>query len=148
MRLLSVVPQWRYRPLVANGRRTPFLTVVEIRFALHYADPASIPRNAEADFSRQVKPPEVLTGPEKLASNDPLVRLRLLIDGEGKLVDSSLLKGNIDWFEAANGIVRKWSFRPARWGALFVPWYLDVDVHVNNAPSQTSLRAPAGPEGE
>jgi hypothetical protein len=142
--LFSVVPQWRYRPLVANGRRTPFLTVVEIKFSLHYADPASVPPNAESDFSRQVKPPEVLTGPEKPASNDPAVRLRLLIDGEGKVIDSSLLKGSVALFEAAKGIVQKWSFRPARWGALCVPWYLDVDVHVNNAPSRASLRAPDG----
>jgi hypothetical protein len=142
--LLSVVPQWRYHPLVENGRRTSFLTVVEIKFALHYADSASVPPNAESDFSRQVKPPELLTGPEKPASNDPIVRLRLLIDEEGKLVDSSMLKGNVALFEAANAIIQKWSFQPARWGTLFVPWYFDVDVHVNDAPSQASLRGPDG----
>ena len=142
--LLSAVPQWRYRPLVTNGRRTPFLTVVEIKFVLHYADIVSVPPNAESDFSRQVRPPEVVTGPEKPASDDPAVRLRLLIDGEGKVIDSSVLKGSVALFEAANSIVQKWSFRPARWGTLFVPWYVDVDVHVNNALSRAILRAPDG----
>jgi len=134
--LLSVIPQWRYRPLVSNGRRTPFITVVEIRFSLHYADPSFVPPNAESDFRRQVKPPEVLAGPEKPASNDPVVRLHLLIDREGKVIDSSLLKGSVMLLEQAKGIVRKWSFRPAHWGALCVPWYLDVNVHVNNPPSR------------
>jgi TonB family protein len=142
--VLSRVPEWRYRPLMSGGRPASFLTVVEINFSLRYKDPGSVPPDAESDFSRQVKPPEVITAPENSASNHPLVHLLLLINREGKVIDTGILKGTPLLFEAAKKSLEKWSFRPARWGTLSVPWYLEVDVPVNDAPDQADFREPNG----
>lgn len=142
--VLSRVTDWRYRPLMVGGRPSSFLTVVEINFSLRYKDLGSVPPEAESDFSRQVKPPEVMTGPENSTSAGPLVHLRLLINREGKVIDLGILKGTPALFEAAKRSVEKWSFRAARWGALSVPWYLDVDVPVSNATGQADFRVPNG----
>jgi hypothetical protein len=102
------------------------------------------PRQAESDFSRQVKPPEVLTGRKETDSADPLVRMRLLVSAEGKVIDWEILKGITPEIERARKIIERWSFRPARWGALSVPWYLDVDVPLDHAPVQAGLGSPTG----
>jgi hypothetical protein len=60
--------------------------------------------------------------------------MRLLVDTEGKVVDSEILKGIPTQIERARKSIERWSFRPARWGALAVPWYFDVDVPVSNDP--------------
>jgi hypothetical protein len=135
---------WRYRPYVAQGGATSFATAVEVKFALRIRKMDLAPLQAESDFGRQVKPPEVLTRPEKTASTDPSVRLRLLVNAEGKVIDSAILKGIPSLFEGARKSIERWSFRPARWGALSVPWYLEVDVPVYNAPSQAGTRLPSG----
>ncbi len=131
---LNSVRMWRYRPLVAEGASTPFATSVNINFTLRMKKLDMGPEQAESDFRRQVKPPEVLTRPEETASSDPSVRMRLLVDTEGKVVDSEILKGIPTQIERARRSIERWSFRPARWGALAVPWYFDVDVPVSNDP--------------
>ena len=142
--VLDRVRMWRYRPYVAQGGATSFATAVEVKFALRIRKMDLAPLQAESDFGRQVKPPEVLTRPEKTASTDPSVRLRLLVNAEGKVIDSAILKGIPSLFEGARKSIERWSFRPARWGALSVPWYLEVDVPVYNAPSQAGTRLPSG----
>jgi hypothetical protein len=107
---------------------------VNINFTLRMKKADIGPEQAESDFRRQVKPPEVLTRPEETASSDPSVRMRLLVDTEGKVVDSEILKGIPTQIERARKSIERWSFRPARWGALAVPWYFDVDVPVSNDP--------------
>jgi hypothetical protein len=134
---------WRYRPYVAKGGATPFATGVDVNFALRIRKMDLAPLQAESDFGRQVKPPEVLARPEETASVDPSVRLRLLVNAEGKVIDSEILKGIPSLFEGARKSIERWSFRPARWGALSVPWYLDVDVPVENAPSRAGTRLPS-----
>jgi outer membrane biosynthesis protein TonB len=141
--VLDSVQTWRYRPFVAKGDSTPFATSVEVNFALRARKTDLPPAQAESDFRRQVKPPEVLAKPEKTASSDPSVRLRLLVNADGKVIDSRILKGIPSLFEGARKSIERWSFRPARWGALYVPWYLDVDVPVCNAPSQADTRLPS-----
>ena len=132
---LSAVSKWRYRPLGAVGRSTSFVTAVDIDFTLRLRKFEAFPSQAESDFSRQVKPPEVLRRPDQPASTYPPVRLRLLINAEGKVIDSLVLKGDPAETEEAQKSIEQWSFRPARWGALAVPWYLDVVVPVNHTPS-------------
>jgi len=102
------------------------------------------PGQAESDFRRQVKPPEVLRGPEQIAPTDSSVRLRLLVSAEGKVIDSEILRGIPSLFERARKSIERWSFRPARWGALSVPWYLDVDVPVGQAAAQAGIGSPSG----
>jgi TonB family protein len=142
--VLDTVRTWRYRPFVAKGGSTSFVTAVDVNFTLRIKKIDLAPAQAESDFRRQVKPPEVLARPEKTASTDPSVRLRLLVNAEGKVIDSGILEGIPSLFEGARKSIERWSFRPARWGALSVPWYLDVDVPVYNAPSQAGTRPPSG----
>jgi len=142
--VLNSVRTWRYRPLKAKGDSTPFATTVEVNFALRIKRTALVPMQAESDFQRQVKPPEVLAGPEGTVSTDPSVRLHLLVNAEGKVIDSGILKGIPSLFERAKKSIERWSFRPARWGTISVPWYLDVDVPVNNPPSPASPSSPSG----
>jgi TonB family protein len=142
--VVNCVRTWRYRPLVAQGGSTSFATAVDVKFTLRIKKMDLTPEQAESDFRRQVKPPEVLARPEKTAPTDPLVRLRLLVNAEGKVIDSEILKGIPTLFEGARKNIERWSFRPARWGALSVPWYLDVDVPVGNAPSQAGTTSPSG----
>jgi TonB family protein len=142
--VLNTVPTWRYRPSEAKGSSSSFATTVEVNFTLRLRKMDLPAAQAESDFRRQVKLPEVLARPEETASNDPPVRLRLLVNAEGKVIDSKLLKGIPALFEGARKSIERWSFRPARWGALSVPWYLDVDVPVYKAPSQAGMRPPSG----
>jgi TonB family protein len=142
--VLNSVRMWHYRPLVAQGGSTSFATAVDVNFTLRTRKMDLVPAQAESDFRRQVKPPEVLARPEKTASTEPSVRLRLLVNAEGKVIDAEILNGVPSLFEGARKSIEGWSFRPARWGALSVPWYLDVDVPVYNAPSQAGTRSPSG----
>jgi TonB family protein len=142
--VLNSVRLWRYRPLAAKGRPTSFATRVEVNFALRVKRPELAPLQAESDFQRQVKPPEVLTRPEEAASSDPSVRVRLLVNAEGKVIDSQIMTGDPSQFENARKTLERWSFRPARWGTLSVPWYLDVDVPVYSSPAPTSAASPSG----
>jgi len=142
--VLNSVRTWRYRPLQAKGDSTPFSTTVEVNFSLRIRRNALAPTQAESDFQRQVKPPEVLARPDGIASADPLVRLHLLVNAEGKVIDSGILKGIPSLFERAKKSIEQWSFRPARWGTLSVPWYLDVDVPVEDPASQGGTCSPSG----
>ena len=119
--------------------------MVDVNFTLRLKKSDGLtPPQAESDFSRQVKPPEVLTRAGETASTDPSVRLRLLVNAEGKVIDSGILKGIPSQFEGARKSIEQWSFRPARWGTLSVPWYLDVDVPVTR---NVRLRPQAGDRG-
>jgi TonB family protein len=142
--VLKSVRMWRYRPFVVKGSSTSFATGVDVNFTLRIKKMDLFPAQAESDFGRQVKPPEVLMRPEETASSDPSVRLRLLVSAEGKVIDSEILKGIPSQFERARKSVERWSFRPARWGALSVPWYLDVDVPVDHVPPQAGAGSPSG----
>jgi TonB family protein len=142
--VLNSVRSWRYRPLVATGGSTSFATRVDVNFTLRIRKMDLSPGQAESDFRRQVKPPEVLRGPEQIAPTDSSVRLRLLVSAEGKVIDSEILRGIPSLFERARKSIERWSFRPARWGALSVPWYLDVDVPVGQAAAQAGIGSPSG----
>ena len=143
--VLDSVRTWRYRPYVAKGGPTSFRTKVDVNFMLGRKEADQIPTQAESDFRRQVKPPAVLTGPENVSAADPLVRLRLLVSDKGKVMDLEFLKGIPSLFERAKKIIKRWSFQPARWGTLTVPWYLDVDVSVDNTPDQVGSSSQHGP---
>jgi TonB family protein len=139
--VLNSVGSWRYRPYVSKDGPSSFATKVEVNFSLRTSRMDLVPTQAESDFRRQVKPPEVLTKPRENSVADVSVRLRVLVSAEGKVIDSEILKGIPSLFEGARKIVKRWSFQPARWGTLTVPWYLDVDVPLDNAPAEAGVRS-------
>jgi len=134
--VLNSVAGWRYRPYVARGGPTAFETKLEVNFSLRTNRMDLVPTQAESDFGRQVKPPEVVTEPGTSTATASSVRLRLLVSAEGKVIDSEILKGIPALLEKATRVITRWSFRPARWGTLAVPWYLDVDVPVDHGNMQ------------
>jgi len=142
--VLDSVRGWHYYPYEVAGRATSFTTSVDVNFTLRLKKLDLNPAQAESDFRRQVKPPEVLIGPKETDSADPSVRMRLLVSAEGKVIDSEILKGIASQIEKARKSIERWSFRPARWGTLSVPWYLDVEVPLGHAPVQAGIGSPAG----
>lgn len=142
--VLGAVQVWRYRPFVTAGGPTSFVTKIDVNFMLRGRKMDLVPQQAEWDFRRQVKPPEVLKGTEQSSSTDPSVRLRLLVSAEGRVIDSEILKGIPSLFERARKIIKIWSFQPARWGTLCVPWYLEVDVPIDHTPAQAGVTSPRG----
>jgi TonB family protein len=142
--VLSTVRGWLYRPYIIKGISSAFTTRVDINFALRLKREQLHPLQAETDFRRQVKPPAVLARPADGGPSDPSVRVRLLVNEEGKVIDSQLLNGFPAEFERAAQRFERWSFRPARWGTLSVPWYLDVDVPLDHAAPQADSSSPSG----
>ena len=82
---LDSVAACRFRPYVARNGSGPiaFETTREVSFSIRTNSTELVPRKAESYFRRQVKPPEVLSGPGTSAAADSTIRLRLLISAEG-----------------------------------------------------------------
>jgi hypothetical protein len=59
-----------------------------------------------------------------------------LINDKGRVIDWIPMGGPPAQSEAVRKDVERWTFRPAHWGALPVPWYLDVDVPVQDSTRQ------------
>lgn len=139
---LEAVRRWLYHPLKAAWGPTEFMTVVEVNFSLRIKKIDLFPRDPERDLIRQVHPPHLLDRPlgQQLGSS---VRVRVLVNDAGQVIDTQPLAGLAANFEAACRSVERWTFRPARWGALPVAWYMDVDVPVEDS----SLRHAAGDPG-
>jgi TonB family protein len=142
--VLDSVRNWHYRPCVEDGKTTAFTTLIDVNFMLHMRAVELTPQQAESDFRRQVKPPVALTKPDSAAERDSPVRVRLLVNTEGKVIDWAILKGLPSQVKKAVNTVERWSFRPARWGALAVPWYLDVDVPAPNHTPALDTTSSAG----
>jgi TonB family protein len=126
---LKAVRRWLYLPLMTAVGPSNFLTVVNVNFSLRIWKVELLPREPEKDLDRRIQPPIVL---EKTVEHAPTssVRLRLLLGDDGQIIDSEPVEGPATEYEAARKSVERWTFRPARWGTLRVPWYLDVDVPV------------------
>jgi len=91
-----------------------------------------VPPEPERDLTRQVKPPEVIGQPVG-ASPTAVVHMRVLLNDQGQVIDAEAVPGSGIYLEAAEKSLKGWTFRPAHWGSLPVPWYLDVDVPVGTA---------------
>lgn len=140
---LNAIRKWLFRPAKARLGPAEFQTYVDVNFALRFKKLEQLPNKPERDLLRQIHPPELV---EK--SLDPaaaaIVRLRLLVSAEGSVLDSAPLLGNTPFVEEARDSVSRWKFRPAYWGALAVPWYLDVDVPVQGWRATRSAADPGG----
>jgi TonB family protein len=130
---LKAARRWIYHPLATASGPSGFITTVEMKFTLFYRGTNLTPRQAERDFLRQVKPPQVMHREEAAPPQD-VVHLRLLVNDQGEVVDSEVSPTGKAQFEAARETLQGWTFRPAHWGTLPIASYLEVDVPVS-APS-------------
>ncbi len=126
---LKAIKNWIFKPAKSRPGPKEFQTLVDVKFVLYSRKVMPTPDEPERDLKRQVQPPELL---EKVADGDSaeMVRMRVLVSSEGRALDSQPLRSSGNHMQEARRIVANWNFRPARWGAIAVPWYLDVDVPV------------------
>ena len=127
---LKAVLRWIYHPLTTASGPSGFITTVELKFALNSRGLDLTPQQAERDFLRQVKPPQVVRAPEDAGRGD-VVHMRLLVNDQGQVVDMDVTLTGRAEFEAARETLQGWTFRPARWGALPIASYLELDVPVS-----------------
>ncbi|HMD84749.1 MAG TPA: TonB family protein [Terriglobia bacterium] len=121
---------WTFHPLTTRSGPAGFTAEVRLIFTLQDRGAGLRPRRPEQDFLRQVKPPQVVRPMEEAHPGD-VVRMRLLVNDQGQVVDCVWAPGGEAQFESACGTLRRWTFRPAHWGNLPIASYLDVDVPVS-----------------
>ena len=140
---LQATHRWLYRPLTTPSGPAGFMTTVQLKFNLACRGLDQLPPpQAERDFLRQVKPPQLVRPPEDPPSDD-VVHIRLLVNDQGKVDDMQISPMGSQQFEAASETVRRWTFRPAHWGNMPVASYIDVKVPVS-APSISRAAADVG----
>ena len=127
---LKAVTHWLYHPLTTETGPAGFATTVKVRFTLRHPGVSLTPRQAEQDFQRQVKPPQ-LENPAQEKQPEGVVHMRLLVNDQGQVVDSEADPMDRAQFEAACENLRGWTFHPARWGSLPIASYLNIDVPVS-----------------
>jgi TonB family protein len=140
---LQAIRQWVYQPLVTASGPAEFQTMVDVNFTLRNIKADRLPPDPDQDLDRQVRPPEALPMPARATSTDS-VRMRVLVNDRGHAIDATPLTGRPSLFRAARQRIEGWEFRPARWGNLKVPWYLDVTVPMDGVnPSEDKSEAPS-----
>ena len=137
---LKTVRKWLYRPFQSASGPAEFQADVEVNFALQYRKNGLVPPKAEQDLTRQIRAPEIVEKHD-VPRPSSAVRLRVLVNEEGRAVDYELLSGQTSAFGEARQAVDSWKFLPARWGTIAVPWYLEVDV-----PGGYPFLSATGPE--
>lgn len=142
---LKAIRRWIYRPFNPGSGPQPFSTVIEVNFSLQrrkLLEP--LPPDPEKDLGAQVQPPVALEPlPESPSASHVVVRV--LVDSGGHPFDIWPESGTSHDFEEAQKLVRSWTFRPAHWGALAVPWYLDVTVPVEHWAAPGGSAGPVEP---
>ncbi len=125
---LSTVRRWKFRPyrLARHARRV--LGIVDVHFILRSRRLEHPPPAPEAYLSRQVNPPHMLPG--AFPASDELVPMRVLIGKHGDVLDSVPDGADPKQSVEARQALKHLKFVPAHWGALAVPWYLQVQVPV------------------
>lgn len=129
---LKAVRRWLYLPFKTERGPLSFVTLVEVNFALRNKRLEQIPPQPEQDLSRQIRPPAMLTPP---ASHARLKHVRVLVNDDGQVLDVNPVDGFPYQYDKALKLVEQCQFRPAHWGPLAVPWYLDIDVPVEDQPA-------------
>ncbi|HXW16648.1 MAG TPA: energy transducer TonB [Terriglobia bacterium] len=130
---LTATRRWIYRPLATAAGPSGFITTVNLKFTLGNLGTDLTPQQAEHDFLRQVKPPQMEQPPQAAPSRE-VVHMRLLVNDQGQVVDRDVPPVDDAQFEAACETLRSWTFRPAHWGNLPIASYFDVDVPVSAPP--------------
>jgi TonB family protein len=127
---LDAIHRWVYRPFQTKTGPASFQTLVDVNFSLVGPDTTGLtkfPPQPEKFLDRSVVPPQLLRPPGRTESN-ATARLRVLVSRKGRVVDVTPLSGSKAQLATARKEVMHWRFRPARWGNMNVPWYLEVDV--------------------
>jgi TonB family protein len=139
---LKAIRSWIFKP--ARSRQGPpiFLTFVEVNFSLQSRQVLHIPDKPDQYLSRQVLQPQVMEKPAG-GKDAVCVRLRVLVGADGRAVDSIATAAGGRGLSDARQAVSTWTFRPARWGAIAIPWYLEVEVPVNEPETSLTDRAAA-----
>jgi TonB family protein len=132
---LDAIRRWVYHPFETKAGPAAFQTLVDVNFSL--AGPPftlpTLPPQPEKFLARGIRPPQVVSS-ERTKGANRSVRLRVLVSKKGRAVDSTLLSGSAEEFALARATLGHWRFRPARWGNLAVPWYMEVNVPVRMPP--------------
>ena len=127
---LGAVRKWIYRPYLLQKVAVPFVTYVSVRFNLHPRHlRGRLPTNADQYLERQIRPPEVISHPQWDASPQT-IPMRVLVGSKGDIIDATSPGAKEPELEIARKTLQAWKFRPARWGAIAVPWYLTVKVPI------------------
>lgn len=125
---LKAIRDWRYKPYMSPKGPEGFKTDAILSFALQpFRIKRHLPAHADKYLKKQVRPPKVLAHPEVRHPHQH-VKFKLLVGAKGEVLDAvseSRKKSEVD---LALENLEHWKFRPARWGALPVPWYLTVKV--------------------
>lgn len=132
---LRAIRNWIYRPFETKRGRAAFQTRVNVNFSLLSRDIKDFPPDPEKFLAHSVHPPQA----PREAADAPeagTVQMRVLVSAKGRAMDSVFLSGTPAQFRKARKIVAHWHFKPARWGNLAVPWYLEVGVPVDAEPSR------------
>jgi TonB family protein len=124
---LNAVRRWVFRPAESRPGPADFQTYVDVHFLLRAQRIGQLPQEPERDLKRQIHPPELVAGPQT-SQDAEVVRMRVLVSSDGQAVDSQAVQNSVLHQAEARRVVANWTFRPAYWGAIAVPWYVDVDV--------------------
>jgi TonB family protein len=127
---LETIRRWTYRPLITAAGPSAFLTTVVVNYSLRMHIRELTPVQAQRDLRRQVKPPQVIRRPADSPSKT-VVHLHLLLNDKGQVIDSEPSLEAVSKFPSGQNNLEGWSFRPARWGNLPLPWYLDIDLPIS-----------------
>lgn len=131
---LKAVRKWRFRPYVSSDGPSSFDSIFGIKFQLRpHQFGAQFPDNANAFLEKQIRPPKVASRPETDPPSSAKVKLRVLVNSEGEVMDAVPIGGKKSEATLAKRILRRWKFLPAHWGAIAVPWYLIVKVPLVHA---------------
>ncbi len=135
---LEAVRNWHYQPYQTATGPLAFLTTINMNFKLRTGKHQFLPPEPENDFNRQVTPPEVASRPASDHAQG-VVRLRLLLNNEGEVIDSEPLHGSVGSLRAALKTLSHWTFRPARWGTIHLPSYIEVEIPVaSESPNEAT----------
>ena len=156
---IKAVQQWRYKPFELGGRTKEARTSASVNFRLRRVFPRGrrnfkktypTPARAEKDLISRVTPPSLISprypGVNKnsdTAKSQRLIRVRVLLDKTGKIMDGRIVGTAIGNQSAILERMAQWKFKPAKFGTLPVPWYLEVDVPLE-AKEQIPLGAVEG----
>ena len=138
---LKATRRWIYHPLTTPSGPAGFITTVRVKFSLHSRAADLSPQQAEQDFLRQVKPPQVMRPAEDAPSGD-VVHVHLLINDQGQVVDAEFSPLGGVQLAAAREILKGWKFRPAHWGNLPIASYLEIDIPLGAASIARATATP------
>jgi TonB family protein len=135
---LDAVRQWRYEPMVIDGKARKVLFTVTVRFALKEDGTSKSPEKfaqGAVKAEGEIKPPKLIKEvapvyPEaaRVAGVDGVVILGVRTDEAGRVVDSMILRSIPLLDQAAIDAVKQWVYEPFLKDGKAVPVVFTVTV--------------------